>query len=245
MLIGGGTATPRPLFLPPGFVASQPIIVSDGVVYLPGKVPPHEIIVSIGTIFPVPFLIPKGLPLSDTWSSGQSDDSGVNGTVLYLPGDFWVGPKSVSCSFPCTLVLPPVTTTRTFDPPPFVITTSGVTTTVDPPIRTTELVPVSKITVTSDPGSSPTKTIQPQPADKPVCSPLNLGIVTIKICPLAINSLPSLPQISTGPLPPGGKPGPHDGEQQANSRVGTGELTKDQLVFPSLNYPYLTVSATG
>jgi hypothetical protein len=197
------------MFLPAGFIPNQAVTADDGIVYPAGKPLDKEIIVPIGTIFPVPFSIPKGFPLSNTWSPDPEDDSEEDGSLIYLPGDFWTGPFSVSCSFPCTLVFPPVTTTTSWDPPPFVATASGVTTTVDPPLYTTQLIRVSKTTVTSAAGSSPTKTIQPEPADKPMCFTLDLIIIKIEICPPKLDiSLPPLPKVSIGPLPPGGKPGP-------------------------------------
>jgi hypothetical protein len=96
-------------------------------------------------------------------------------------------------------VLPPITTTTRFDPPPFVITTSAITTTVDPPVQTTELIRVSKITVTSELGSNPTKTIQPQPATKPLCVNIDIVIATAKVYPPDLPKLPPVPKISVDP----------------------------------------------
>ncbi|KAK0648213.1 hypothetical protein B0T16DRAFT_444342 [Cercophora newfieldiana] len=205
IVIGAGTAIPRPLILPRGYKPNQPVKDDRGTWYLPNNPLPSDIVVPIGFIFPIPFIIPRGLPLSDLWSDdGQNDDT--NGT-LYLPPGFWAGDRKVSCYYPCTLVFPPLTTTTTWDPPSVTVTTSGRTTTTDPPPYTTEWISISKTTIASDSGSPETRVVQPSPAPKPLCFTLDLIIIKIQLCPPELKPFPPpVPSITIFPPPPGQRP---------------------------------------
>lgn len=202
--IGAGAPLPRSMFLPPGFVPNQPVTASDGTVYLPGQPLPREILIPIGTTFPVPLIIPPGLPLSNTWSPVTN---GTGNGTLYLTGDFWNGPHSVWCSYPCTLVFPPITSTTTWTPPPITYKTKAATTSTILPPLTTELIRISKTTVTRQQPAKATHIIFPKPHPRPMC--IRLPIIRIMICPPKLKPFPPpVPTVTIIPIPPGGKPGP-------------------------------------
>lgn len=199
MEIGAGVAIPRPLFLPPGFVPNQEVTSAGGTIFPAGKPLPREVLVPIGTIFPFPFIIPPGLPLSDTWS--DSHDNGNN--TLYLPDGFWDGSRTITCSFPCAIVFPPITTRSTWTPPPIPVRTKSTTTTTIIPPFTTGRIKVSRTVVSS----KASQTIFPTPGPKPMC--FKLPLLKIKLCPPAIQPFPPpVPPVVVIPVPPGGKPGP-------------------------------------
>lgn len=204
MEIGAGTPIPRPLFLPAGFIPNQQVMAADETVYTGGQPLPREILIPIGTIFPIPFIIPPGLPLSNTWSPVLSEDK--NGT-LYLVGDFWSGNHSVFCSYPCTLVFPPLTTSTTWTPPIITYQIQSTTTSTIIPPYTTELIRVSKTTVQRELPAKATHTIDPKPHPKPLC--FRLPLIGIRLCPPELKPFPPpVPTVTIIPIPPGGKPGP-------------------------------------
>lgn len=204
--IAAGTLLPRSLILPAGFVPNQPLQDEEGVRWPAGKPLPREIVIPRATTFPFPFLVPNGLPLSDKWSPTAEGQS--NGTLYIIP-NFWDGDHSVRCQYPCTILFPPATKITTWTPPPFTFSTTGWTTTVTPPVITTALIRISKLTVTSDPGSPATKVVAPVPGPKPLCIPIYIIITTIYICPPALFPFPPpLPMVTIGPLPPGGRSHP-------------------------------------
>lgn len=197
--IGANTPIPRSIFLPPGFVPNQQVTGSNDIFYPAGRPLPVEVLVPIGTVFPIPFHIPAGLPLSDTWS----EDKSSNGT-LFLPLNFWDGPHTVTCNEPCGIVFPPLTTTTTWTPPPVYYKTKSTTVTTTVPPYTTELITISKTRVSR---TQPTQTIRPKPGPKPIC--FWLPIINIPICPPALRPFPPLvPEVTLIPVPPGGTPGP-------------------------------------
>lgn len=101
-------------------------------------------------------------------------------------------------------------------PPITTAVTSGTitsTTTWIPPVQSSEKIRISSTTVSSDPGSQPTKIIFPLPALKPLCIKFTIPIIgvtiTIGLCPPSISPFPPpIPGITIIPVPPGGKAGP-------------------------------------
>ncbi|KAJ6790315.1 hypothetical protein PWT90_11148 [Aphanocladium album] len=202
--IGARVPIPRPMFLPPGFIPNQPVTDKNGATFAAGQPLSQEILVPIGAIFPVPFLIPPGLPLSDTWSPDARNNTG-NRTLYLIPG-FWNGPHTIKCQFPCTIVFPPMTTSTSWSPPPITIGSDPTKTTTTIPPYTTELIKISRTTVETQ-KSQPTQTIYPKPGRKPLC--FKLPIVKIRICPPAFKVFPPpVPPVTILPIPPGGKPEP-------------------------------------
>lgn len=158
--------------------------------------------IPIGTIFPVPFDIQSGLPLSNTWSPEARNDTS-NGT-LYIAADFWDRDHTVSCTFPCAILFPPFITTTTWFPPPITYTTLGKTISTTVPPHTTEQIRISRTTVES---RKPTQTISPSPAKRPLC--FTLPLTHVRICPPDLLPFPPpIPVVTIIPVPPGGKPGP-------------------------------------
>lgn len=204
------------MFLPAGFVPNQPIPASDGSVYPPGQPLPREILIPIGTTFPIPLLVPPGLPLSNTWSPEADGDYDNGNGTLYLVPDFWDGPRSVWCSYPCTLVFPPITSTTTWTPPVITYKTdkSSASTTIPP--YTTELIRISRTTVErrNQPTSTAAHIILPLPHPKPLC--FRLPLIRVKICPPKLRPFPPpVPPVTIIPIPPGTKPEPTNKDNKA------------------------------
>ncbi|KAJ3493593.1 hypothetical protein NLG97_g4634 [Lecanicillium saksenae] len=200
--ISPGVAIPRPLFLPAGFQPNQRIIGSDGIEYEAGKPLPREVLIPIGTIFPAPFMIPPGLPLSNTWSP-EARDGNTNGT-LYIISDFWDQQHTVSCLFPCTLLFPPLPTRTTWTVPVITYDEDSREKTTTVPPYTTQKIRISRTTVLA---GQPTQIIKPKPAKKPLC--FIIPIINIRICPPDLRPFPPpIPDVTIIPIPPGGKPGP-------------------------------------
>jgi hypothetical protein len=191
IVIAAGALLPRPLILPAGFVPNQPFHDEELVIWPAGKPITREVVIPGQSGFPLPFVIPNGLPLSNKWSPTTENQG--NGTLYIIPG-FWNSQHTARCQYPCTMLFPPVTKTTTWIPPPATFSTTGWTTTVTPP---------------SDPGSQATKVVAPVPAVKPLCIPVNVVTTTIYIFPPDINPFPPvIPMVTIGPVPPGGRPEP-------------------------------------
>ncbi|KAJ5442294.1 Peptidoglycan-binding Lysin subgroup [Penicillium cf. griseofulvum] len=224
---------PRGLILPTGFRPNQQIVDATSATWGAGSTLPWEIVIPMGYEFPFPFEIPPGLGLSDT-SSGiyaDNDDDRTNG-VLYIVDDFWDGPHTVSCSYPCTLLFPPITTTTTWTPSTFVTTSGSESATITPPVQTTEKIRIYKHTVTSDKDSEPTKIIGPVPAPDPLCVEVTvpvLGTIRFGLCPPQIKPYPpSIPKVTVKPVPPGKKPGPINIENKPSDDQKEEEEEEDE-----------------
>ncbi|KAH9223997.1 pectate lyase superfamily protein-domain-containing protein [Leptodontidium sp. 2 PMI_412] len=220
--IGGSVSNPieilpgvrlsRDLILLAGFVPNQEITGKDSQVYPAGVPLPGTVILPSGTIFLFPFVIPPGLGLSNTYTPSATGDDEDGDLTMYIITTFWEGPHTVSCSYPCTLLFPPSTTRSTWTPRPITTSRDGVTETITLPVQTVLSIRISKTTVTSSEGSSPTKIIFPVPAPRPLCFKITLpflGTITIGFCPPKINPFPPpIPEVTVIPVPPGKKPGP-------------------------------------
>ncbi|KAK6535009.1 hypothetical protein TWF281_006307 [Arthrobotrys megalospora] len=219
-----GVPIPVPLILPEGFIPNQPVTSSGGIIYPAGQPLPDEVVISVGYIFPFPFDIPRGYRFSDRYTIlsddelGEDDGEDIYKKVLYITSTFWnpTAPKTIRCSYPCTIVFPPMTSTTTWTPLPRTTTYSGTITTFQPPPITSVKIRVSKTTVTSEEGSSSTKTILPILAPVPLCILVRItlpiiGTITISICPPSLNPFPPInipiPPVTIIPVPPG-PPGP-------------------------------------
>lgn len=211
--ISPNTPLPRGLILPTGFRLNQQITDSNSVTWDAGQTVPWEIIIPQEYEFVFPFKIPPGLVLSDT-SSGvyaDQDDDRKDG-VLYIVSDFWERPHTVSCSYPCTMMFPPIEASTTWTPSPFVTTVGTTSTTVTPPVQTTEKRRIYKETLTSEEDSAPTKVISPRPAPDPLCVEVTapiLGTIHFDLCPPQIKPFPpEVPGVTVVPVSPGKNPGP-------------------------------------
>ncbi|KAL2060471.1 hypothetical protein VTL71DRAFT_9502 [Oculimacula yallundae] len=208
--ISPGVPIPKELILPVGFTPNQEVIGTDGQKHAPSQPFTEQVVVSAGTIFLFPFVIPPGLSLSNLYTPG-ADDSGDDYT-MYIITTFWEGPHTVSCSYPCTVLFPPLVVTSTWTPRPFVTSKDGQTETVTIPVQTTQRIRISKTTIKSSDGSSPTKVIFPIPAPKPLCIKITLpilGTITFGLCPPKLDPFPpKIPDVTIIPVPPGKKPGP-------------------------------------
>lgn len=69
--ISPGTALPRNLLLPVGFIPNQQITDINGQTYPAGVLLTREVIIPAGTTFPFPFTIAPGLSLSNTYTPGS------------------------------------------------------------------------------------------------------------------------------------------------------------------------------
>ena len=231
---------PRGLILPTGFRLNQQVVDSSSATWSAGDTLPWEIIIPMGYIFSFPFEIPPGLVLSDT-SSGvyaDDDDDRTDG-VLYITDDFWEGPHTVSCSYPCTLLYPPITTTTTWTPSTFVTSSGSKSATITPPVQTTEKIRIYKQTVSSEKDSEPTKVTGPVPAPDPLCVQVTvpvLGTIRFGLCPPQIKPYPpDVPKVTVKPVPPGGKPGPTNPANKPSD---------DQKDVRITHYPYTLLHKT-
>ena len=236
--IAPNTPIPEPLILPGGFIPNQVIPDITGTSWPAGVPIPQQVIVPAWTSFPFPFLIPPGLPLSDTftpWAPDSGDDNGSDGSnnTMYIITTFWEqAENTVYCTFPCTILFPPLTSTTTWTPVPFWLTVSGSSTFVQPPIQTTQLVRLSKTTVQSSQGSGPTLVISPLPALKPLCFTITIpfiGTIKIGFCPPEWSPFPptiKIPTVTILPIPPGGNTGPvNPGNSRSPEQTEVSSLT--------------------
>ncbi|OBT40386.1 hypothetical protein VE00_10085 [Pseudogymnoascus sp. WSF 3629] len=211
IVIPAGVALPRQLNLPAGFVPNQAITDVNGGVHAAGQPLSEEIVIPGWTVFPFGLAIPKGLTLGSTTTAGQIEDQDQYNQTMYLAATFWDKPTA-TCSYPCTLVFPPIITTTTWTVGPIITTVSGSSTTIILPPFTTKKIRISTTVVTSASGSSPTKTFSPLPAPKPLCLKITvpfLGTLTFGLCPPSLSPFPpSVPEVKIIPVPPGGAPGP-------------------------------------
>ncbi|KAK0746794.1 pectate lyase superfamily protein-domain-containing protein [Schizothecium vesticola] len=156
ILIPAGTATPKAIELPIGFVPNQPITGEDGVTYPADKALQGEVVIPQGTVFSEPFLIPGGQPLR----TGEDGDDAREGDMIWIDPRIWdeSNPVVVCSDFPCTLQFPPwLSATSTLDYPLVTVTSGSTwsTTITRRPITITEWV-FEPITVTPPPGWNPT-----------------------------------------------------------------------------------------
>lgn len=242
VVIAPGTALAQPLILPVGFIPNQIVTDSEsGVMYGPGAPIAEEVTVADGTRFPFPFNIPAGQPFSDAFTPDVYKDDDFNST-LYIISDFWDRPHTVFWNYPCTLVFPPFTTTSTWTPTPVTTVVSQTTvSTIFPPIST-QKIKISKTTVQTTEGSSPTQTVLPVPMPTPLCIEITIPIleitVTFGLCPPKIEPFPPpIPVVTLRPPPPGTLPGPINPgnvptpeqleEEEEEEEEGTCELEYD------------------
>lgn len=206
--IGPSSPVPRSFFLPGGFIPNQEVTGADGIIYPAGKPLPGEVLVPIGTTFPVPFLIPPGLPLSDTWT-----DDWRNNDTIFLPATFWDQAHTVTCNDPCAIIFPPSTTITTWTPSVITYVTKSTTTSTTIPPYTTQSITISRTKVSR---TQPTQTIHPKPGQKPYC--FKIPIIGRLLCPPKLDPFPPpIPPVTLVPVPPGGKPGPTEEPKEEDS----------------------------
>ncbi|OCK73889.1 glycoside hydrolase family 18 protein, partial [Lepidopterella palustris CBS 459.81] len=169
---------PADLVLPAGFQPSSGFYSNAGIYYPPYTPLPNTVTIPSGTKFPVAFPIPAGYGLNE----GGSNSTAV---VVYINTTFWQNPPYVvSCSYPCTFVLPPYPVQTTWTPPATTTTIDGTTITTQPPVQTSEHIYVSKITVhTTDPATKTTSITTGDPACPVYTIPLALFDLPITVCP--------------------------------------------------------------
>lgn len=199
------------LILPAGFIPNQTFQDNNGVTH-PANTPlESETVIPVGTIFDIPFEIPAGLRLSSraSWDGSISDITTVK---MYIITTFWEQEHlTVTCSYPCTFLLPPYPVITTWTPPLITTTIDGTSYTVTPPVMTTEKIRIPEMTVTSEAGSSPTKTVRPG-SGGPMCPHITIHLllidITFQLCPPSPVPFPTIPLVTIVPVPPGGAPGP-------------------------------------
>jgi len=142
IVIAARVQTPMDIKLPAGFKPNQRFLDSRGKAYAAGVPLAEDTTLPIGSVFANPFLIPAGQPLC----AGEDIDE----SLVWIDPTIWSSATpQVTCSPPCTLVLPPWDRKGTIDYPLVTISTPGLTTTLTrKPITVTEWI-VSPVTITT------------------------------------------------------------------------------------------------
>lgn len=140
--IAAGIQTPMDISLPAGFTPNQRFLDGKGNAHAAGVALAEDTILPIGFLFAKPFVIPAGQALC----AGEDIDE----SLTWIDPVIWDSPNpQVTCSPPCTLVLPPWDRTGTIDYPLVTINTPGLTTTLTTkPITVTEWI-VSPVTIST------------------------------------------------------------------------------------------------
>ncbi|KAJ9653598.1 hypothetical protein H2201_009128 [Coniosporium apollinis] len=157
--IAAGIPLPMDIVLPAGFVPNQPFRSSDGTNIPAGIALPKETTIPRGTVFQSPFTIPAGQSLRN----GEGDDQGDDGLIWIDPA-IWNSPNpEVQCYPPCTLVLPPWTsTTSTIDYPRITVSRDTWTSTITRPPITVSKWQVETIVVDNNRTETGKRTLSPR-----------------------------------------------------------------------------------